>query len=154
MKILDHSDCRASTLTVAKGYTVWVSATQHQIKNCIIVACVFFSSTFLHYDPQMLLWRLSNAALDSYLISESLHLDVSGKSVDDIQIMAKEQIHLMNDELESTREKVYNRQEYALEMEGRLKAAVEKIEFHKTKIRMLGASPKGIDNHDERICQL
>ena len=147
MKILDHSDCRASTLTVAKGYTVWVSATQHQIM------CLFFKH-LLHYDPQMLLWRLSNAALDSYLISESLHLDVSGKSVDDIQIMAKEQIHLMNDELESTREKVYNRQEYALEMEGRLKAAVEKIEFHKTKIRMLGASPKGIDNHDERICQL
>ena len=58
--------------------------------------------------------------------------------------MAKEQIHLMNDDLESTREKVHHRQEYALEMEGRLKAAVEKIEFHKSRLRMLGASPNGM----------
>lgn len=92
----------------------------------------------------MLLWRLSNAALDSYLLSESIRLDVSGRSVDDIQAMAKEQIHLMNDELESTREKVHNRQVYALEMEGRLKAAVEKIEFHKSRLRVLGASPNGM----------
>ena len=52
----------------------------------------------------MLLWHLSNCALDGFLLSETIQLDTQGKDAQGIQAMADAEVLCLNEELEVTRE--------------------------------------------------
>ena len=61
-----------------------------------------------------------------------------------IKSMSDDVIKSMNDELETTREKVRIRKEFATQLEFRLKHALDKMEKNRSELGKLGSSPKGI----------
>ena len=80
LNILDHSDCRASILTVAKGIIIYFWISHHL---WLLAANAFPSIHFygyVGYSVWLLLWKLSNAALESYLLSESVPLQSLSQS--------------------------------------------------------------------------
>lgn len=117
LNILDHSDCRVTILTIAKGYAVWI-----------------------------LLWKLTLAALDAYLLSESIPLPPCSSSVlpGQLKALSLVEIEKMNEEIEGTRERIDRKKAFAAEIEQRLKAALQKIDLHSNQLKKLGSSDKGM----------
>jgi hypothetical protein len=114
LNILDHADCRASLLTVAKGSAVW-----------------------------NLLWKLSNAAIDAIIISESNSFPSYSQSPEALTKAIHSELTIIKSQAIFAKSIHTQRRSYAGELENRLKAAVDQIASCKARLKELGASPEG-----------